>query len=174
MPLYSKEVLKYFKSPQNVGRMKNPDASGKVGNLKCGDVMYLYLKIGRKPASAKASAGKEIIKDVKFETFGCTVAIANTSLLTTMVKGKTLEQAMKITKDDLVKKFKNVPLIKVHCSLLAIDALSEAIYNYYKKQGKKISKQLQARHEKAEKIGEEIKHRHSDLVELEEELHEGH
>ena len=130
--------------------------------------MYLYLKIG------KNKKGKEIIKDVKFETFGCTVAIANTSLLTTMVKGKTLEQAQKITKDDLVKKFKNVPLIKVHCSLLAIDALSEAIYGYYKKQSREISPELKARHEKAEKIGKEIKHRHSSLVELEEELHEGH
>lgn len=168
MSLYSKEVLKHFKSPQNVGKIKNPDALGKVGNLTCGDVMYLYLKIG------KNKKGKEIIKDVKFETFGCTVAIANTSLLTTMVKGKTLEQAQKITKDDLVKKFKNVPLIKVHCSLLAIDALSEAIYGYYKKQGREISPELKARHEKAEKIGKEIKHRHSSLVELEEELHEGH
>jgi len=168
MSLYSKQVLKHFKSPQNVGKIKNPDALGKVGNLTCGDVMYLYLKIG------KNKKGKEIIKDVKFETFGCTVAIANTSLLTTMVKGKTLEQAQKITKDDLVKKFKNVPLIKVHCSLLAIDALSEAIYGYYKKQGREISPELKARHEKAEKIGKEIKHRHSSLVELEEELHEGH
>mgnify|MGYP001574364028 CR=1 FL=1 len=163
--LYSKEVMKHFKTPQNVGRIKNPDALGKVGNLTCGDVMYLYLKI------AKNKAGKEIIKDIKFETFGCTVAIANTSLLTTMIRGKTLEEAMKVTKDDLVKKFGNVPLIKVHCSLLAVDALAEAVYDYYIKQKRPIPAELQKRHEKAEKIGKEIGHRHGGLVELEEELH---
>src|SRR3989344_7662868 len=168
MALYSKEIMEHFRNPKNVGRMKNPSCAGRAGNMVCGDIMYLYLKI------TKDKKGREIIKDVKFETFGCTVAIANTSLLTTMVKGKTLEQAQKITKDDLVKKFKNVPLIKVHCSLLAIDALSEAIYGYYKKQGRETSPELKARHEKAEKIGKEIKHRHSSLVELEEELHEGH
>ena len=165
MALYSKEVLKHFRSPQNVGKIKNPDALGKVGNLTCGDVMYLYLKIG------KNKSGKEIIKDIKFETFGCTVAIANTSLLTTMVKGKTLETALKVTKDDLVKKFKNVPLIKVHCSLLAIDALSEAIYDYFKKKGRKITSEFEAKHKRAEKVGRELHHRHADVVELEEELH---
>lgn len=163
--MYSKEVLKHFKSPKNVGKIKNPDALGKVGNLTCGDIMYLYLKIG------KNKSGKETVKDIKFETFGCTVAIANTSLLTTMVKGKTLDRALKVTKDDLIKRFKNVPLIKVHCSLLAIDALSEAIYDYYKKQGKKISPELEEKHKRAEKVGEELHHRHSDIVELEEELH---
>jgi len=163
--MYSKEVLKHFKSPKNVGKIKNPDALGKVGNLTCGDIMYLYLKI------SKNKSGKEIIKDIKFETFGCTVAIANTSLLTTMIKGKTLDRALKVTKDDLIKKFKNVPLIKVHCSLLAIDALSEAIYDYYKKHGKKISSELEEKHKRAEKVGEELHHRHSEIVELEEELH---
>lgn len=165
MALYSKEVMKHFKKPQNVGKMKNPDGLGKVGNLSCGDVMYLYIKI------AKDKKNREIIKDIKFETFGCTVAIANTSLLTTMIKGKTLEEAMKITKDDLVKKFGNVPLIKVHCSLLAIDALAEAIYDYYIKIKKPIPRLLREKHERAEKIGKEMEHRHSALVGLEEELH---
>lgn len=157
--------MKHFKKPQNVGKMKNCDAVGKVGNLTCGDIMYLYLKI------AKNKKGEEIIKDIKFETFGCTVAIANTSLLTTMVKGKILQEALKVTKDDLVKKFKNVPLVKVHCSLLAVDALSEAIYDYYKKQKREIPSVLQERHEKSEKIGKEIEHRHGQLMELEETLH---
>ncbi|MFH1968358.1 MAG: iron-sulfur cluster assembly scaffold protein [bacterium] len=168
MTLYSKEVLKHFKSPKNVGRIKNPDGLGRVGNLTCGDIMYLYLIIG------KDKKAREIVKDIKFETFGCTVAIANTSLLTTMVKGKTLEYAMKITKNDLIKKFKNVPLVKVHCSFLAVDALTEAIYDYFKKQGRKISAELEEKHKRAEKIGTEIKHRHSAVVELEEELHKGH
>ncbi|TSC94170.1 MAG: NifU protein [Parcubacteria group bacterium Licking1014_1] len=165
MSLYSNEIMKHFKNPQNVGRIKKCDALGKVGNLSCGDIMYLYLKIG------KNKKGEEIIKDTKFETFGCTVAIANTSLLTTMIKGKTLNEAMKITKDDLVKKFGNIPLIKVHCSLLAVDALAEAIYDYYKKNKKPISQLLQEKHEKAERIGKEMEHRHSAIVELEEELH---
>ncbi|MDP2664016.1 MAG: iron-sulfur cluster assembly scaffold protein [bacterium] len=165
MEPYSKEIMKHFKHPQNVGKMKNPSAVGKVGNLRCGDIMYLYLKV------EKDKKGREMIKDVKFETYGCTVAIANTSLLTTMIKGKTMEQAMKITKEDLIKKFGNVPFVKVHCSMLAVDALNEAVYDYYLKNKKKITKELQKKHKMAEKVGEEIGKRHKELVELEENLH---
>ena len=165
MQLYSKEVMKHFKNPQNVGKLKNPSAIGKVGSLRCGDIMYLYLKI------EKEKKGKEIIKDVKFETFGCTVAIANTSLLTTMIKGKTIEQALRINKNDLLKKFGSVPFIKIHCSMLAVDALAEAVYDYYSKNKKPISKDLQKRHESAEKIGKEINEKHKELVKLEEDLH---
>lgn len=167
MEPYSKEIMKHFKHPQNVGKMKNPSAVGKVGNLRCGDIMYLYLKVG------KDKKGKEMIKDVKFETYGCTVAIANTSLLTTMIKGKTIEKAMKITKEDLIKKFGNVPFVKIHCSMLAVDALNEAVYDYYLKNKKKITKELQKKHEMAEKVGEEIGKRHKELVEFEEKLHKG-
>ena len=163
--LYSKEVMKHFKNPRNVGKMKNPSGLGKAGNLKCGDTMYFYLRIG------KDKKGREIIKDVKFETYGCAIAIANTSLLTAMVKNKTLEEAIKITKDDLLKKFGQVPFVKIHCSLLAVDALAEAIYDYYKKNKKPISEELQKRHEMAEKIGKEIEHRHGELVKIEEEIH---
>jgi nitrogen fixation NifU-like protein len=162
--LYSKEIMKHFKNPRNVGKMKNPTAVGKVGNLRCGDIMYLYLKI-------EGKRGKEIIKDVKFETFGCTVAIANTSLLTTMIKGKTLKEALKIKKDDMIKKFGEVPFVKIHCSMLALDALAEAIYDYYVKSKEPISKELQTRHEQAEKIGREIEERHKGLVDLEEKIH---
>jgi len=165
MSIYTKEIMEHFKNPKNVGRMKNPSGLGRAGNMVCGDIMYLYLKIG------KNKAGKEIIKDVKFETFGCTVAIANTSLLTTMVKGKILEGAAKITKEDLIKKFKQVPLIKIHCSLLAVDALSEAIFDYFKKQGRFISPELQAKHDRIQKEEKEIEHKHEGLVELEEKLH---
>ncbi len=112
-----------------------------------------------------------MIKDIKFETYGCVISIANTSLLTTMVKGKTLEAAVKITKDDLIKKFKQVPLIKIHCSLLAVDALSEAIYDYFKKQGRLISPELQAKHDRIQKEEKEIEYKHEGLVELEEKLH---
>ncbi len=165
MELYSKEVMKHFKHPQNVGKMKSPSAVGKVGNLRCGDIMYLYIKV------EKDKKGREVIKDVKFETYGCTVAIANTSLLTTMVKGKTIEQAMKIKKEDLIKRFGNVPFIKIHCSMLAVDALSEAIYDYFKKSGRKITKELQGKHNRAEKIEKEIEEKHKELIKLEEKLH---
>lgn len=163
--MYSKEIIKHFKNPQNAGKMKNFDAIGKVGNLRCGDIMYLYVKV------RKNKKGEEIIEDIKFETFGCTVAIANTSLLTTMVKGKTLEKALEVTKDDLVKKFKNVPLVKVHCSLLAVDALSEAIYDYFKKQKRQIPESLEKRHKDAELIGKELEKRHGELLKIEEEIH---
>ena len=163
--LYSKAVMKHFQKPQNVGRMKKPDGLGKVGNLRCGDIMYLYLKIG------KNKKGQEIIKEISFETFGCTVAIANTSLLTTLVKGKTIKEAMKVTKEDLIKAFGSVPFVKIHCSLLAVDALSEALFDYFKKQKREIPSELQKRHELAEKIGKEIEHRHAELAELEEEVY---
>ena len=167
MSLYSKEIMKHFRNPQNVGKIEHPSGVGRVGNLRCGDIMYLYLKVG------KDKKGREIIKGVKFETFGCTVAIANTSLLTTMIKGKSLDEAMKITKEDLLKKFGNVPFVKIHCSMLAVDALSEAIYDYYVKSKKKIPKNLQKRHEAAEKIGKELEKRHKVLVQIEEKIHKG-
>ncbi len=157
--------MKHFKNPQNVGKLKNPSGLGCAGNKTCGDIMYLYLKI------ANDKKGREIIKDVKFETFGCTIAIANTSLLTTMVKGKTLEEAMKITKDDLIKKLGEIPIFKIHCSLLAVDALAAAIYDYFLKNKKPISKELQVKHERIEREKKEIGRRHADLVKLEEELH---
>ncbi len=115
---YSQKVINHFRNPKNYGKMKKPDAIGEVGNKTCGDVMRIYLKVEG-----------NLIKDISFETLGCVVAIANTSLLTTMVKGKTIKQALKITKQDLVKKFGQVPSIKVHCSMLAIEALRKAIDN---------------------------------------------
>jgi nitrogen fixation protein NifU and related proteins len=169
----------YFYTP--ISSVEKEKYNGKVYNLEilnshsfvseaftlhnCGDIMYLYLKI------EKDKKGKEIIKDVKFETFGCTVAIANTSLLTTIIKGKTIEQALKINKNDLLKRFGSIPFVKVHCSMLAVDALAEAIYDYYIKNKKPIPKDLRQRHKTAEKIGKELKERHKELVDLEENLH---
>ncbi|MDD5606809.1 MAG: iron-sulfur cluster assembly scaffold protein [Candidatus Pacebacteria bacterium] len=119
---YSKKIIDHFKNPRNYGKIKKPSAVGQVGNKVCGDVMKIYLKIEN-----------DIIKDIKFETLGCLVAIANTSLLTTLVKGKTIKQALKIKKEDLVKKFGKIPSIKIHCSFLAVEALKKAIENYYEK-----------------------------------------
>lgn len=121
--IYTKKVLDLFKKPHNYGAMKNPDGVGVVGNPTCGDVMKLYIKVGK----------SEIIKDIKFETFGCVAAIATSSIITDMVKGKTIEQATKITKDGIVKELGGLPKIKFHCSVLAVDALHKAIKDYESK-----------------------------------------
>jgi nitrogen fixation NifU-like protein len=117
---YTKKVLETFKNPHNYGTMKNPDGVGTVGNPTCGDVMKLYIKVDK----------KEVIKNIKFETFGCVAAIATSSIITDMVKGKTIEQAMKITKDGVVDKLGGLPKIKYHCSVLAVDALHKAVEDY--------------------------------------------
>ncbi|MEA1963430.1 MAG: iron-sulfur cluster assembly scaffold protein [Patescibacteria group bacterium] len=121
---YSQKVLEHFKNPRNQGSMKNPDAVGKEGNPVCGDVMKMYLKIGRK------KSGGEFIEDIKFETLGCAAAIAISSALTEIAKGKTLDEALKINKDDIVKDLGGLPAPKVHCSMLGVDVLHKAIRNY--------------------------------------------
>lgn len=164
-PLYSKRIIKHFKSPKNMGRMRNADAVGEAGNLACGDVMRFYLKIG------EDKKGRKIIKDIKFETFGCIVAIANSSMLTTMVKGKDLEEVMKIRKEDLIEKLgKPIPPFKLHCSVLAIDALHEAIYNYYCKKGLKVPEELEKEHQRIMRVQEELKRKYKKFVEMEEEI----
>lgn len=124
---YSKQVIKHFKNPKNMGEMKNADAVGKIGNPTCGDVLWVYLKI------EKNKQNKEYIKDIKFQTFGCIAAIAVSSALTEMVKGKTIEEAKKLKNSEIVKKLGSLPPIKYHCSLLGAEALHKAIENYEKK-----------------------------------------
>jgi nitrogen fixation NifU-like protein len=119
---YSKEVLKHFSSPHNMGEMKNPDAVGELGNPSCGDVMKIYLKIK-----------DDKIKDIKFQTMGCAAAIATSSMITDLAKGKTLEEAKKITNKDVAESLKGLPPIKMHCSNLAADALRKAIENWENK-----------------------------------------
>jgi len=123
---YTKKVIEAFTNPKNYGRMKSPDAVGKVGNPVCGDVMWLYLKIGQKGT-------KEYIQDIKFETFGCVAAIATSSILTDLVKGKTLDQALKIDNEKIVRSLGGLPPIKLHCSVLAATALKKAIEDYKSK-----------------------------------------
>lgn len=139
--LYTKKVIEHFQLPHNYGKIKNYDGLGKVGNMVCGDEMWLYIKI------AKNKQKEEIIKDVKFETFGCVAAIATSSVVTDLVKGKTIEEALKVKKEDIVKVLGELPPIKLHCSVLAIDALSEAIYDYFSKNKKEMPKGLKERHE---------------------------
>ncbi len=128
--LYSKKVMEYFHHPKNMGEIKNADGIGKVGNPTCGDLMWIYLKVG------KNKKGQEIIKDIKVKTFGCVAAIASSSVTTALVKGKTLAEAEKITKDDVAKALHGLPPIKLHCSVLSIDALKEAIKDYKAKKKK--------------------------------------
>ncbi|MEA3398540.1 MAG: iron-sulfur cluster assembly scaffold protein [Patescibacteria group bacterium] len=120
--VYTQKVIKHFKHPHNQGAIKNADAIGKVGNPVCGDVMKIYLKIKN-----------NIIKNIKFETLGCAAAIAISSALTDMAKNKTLDGALAITKDEVVKKLGGLPAPKIHCSMLGIDALHKAINKYKKK-----------------------------------------
>jgi len=119
--------MDHFKNPRNMGEMRDADVLGEVGNPTCGDLMYIYLKIGLKE-------GKEVIEDISFQTFGCAAAIATSSMITMIAKGKTLDDATKITREDVANSLDGLPPLKMHCSNLAADALREAIKNYRMKQ----------------------------------------
>lgn len=161
---YSKEVLEHFQNPHNMGKMKNPDGVGKVGNLKCGDVMWLYIKVGK-------DKGKEVIEDIKFETYGCLAAIATSSVITDLVKGMTIKESLDLDRQKVVDKLGGLPPIKIHCSVLAVDGLLEAIHDYLKKKGKKIPEKLNERHQELERQKEEIEERYKEWTKLEEKLH---
>ncbi|MBS7359711.1 MAG: Fe-S cluster assembly scaffold protein NifU, partial [Oscillospiraceae bacterium] len=124
MALYTETVMDHFKNPRNVGTIENADGVGEVGNAKCGDIMKIYLKID-----------DDIITDVKFETFGCGSAIASSSISTEMIKGKTVEEALKLTNKEVVDALGGLPAHKLHCSVLAEEAIKSAIKNYYDKNG---------------------------------------
>ena len=119
---YSKELMKHFKNPKFVKKLKSVDAVGEVGNLRCGDITRLKIKV---------SDNK--IKDIGFQTFGCPAAVASSDVTCELAKGKTLEQAKKLTKDDIIKKLGGMPSIKIHCSVLGIQALKKAIEDYERK-----------------------------------------
>lgn len=119
--MYSEKVINHFKNPHNQGVIEDADAIGQDGNPICGDVMKIYLKIDN-----------DIIKDAKFETLGCAAAIAVSSSLTDLIIGKTLNEALKITKDSIVADLGGLPKPKIHCSMLGVDALHKAIENYKK------------------------------------------
>ena len=123
---YSKKVMEHFMNPRNVGVIDNPDGYGKVGNPVCGDVMEIYIKVK-----------DDIITDIKFKTFGCGSAIATSSMVTELAKGKHIDEALKITRNDVADELEGLPPQKMHCSNLAADALREAIKDY-KKRSKKI------------------------------------
>ncbi len=122
--MYSETVLDHFRNPRNVGEIEDADGVGTVGNPVCGDMMSVYIKVE-----------DDKIADIKFRTFGCGAAIATTSMTTELAKGKTLDEAMEITRKDVADKLGGLPPVKMHCSNLAADALHEAIEDYRKKKG---------------------------------------
>ena len=125
MALYSDKVMDHFRNPRNVGVIEDADAVGEVGNAKCGDIMKMYLKIE-----------DDIIQDVKFETFGCGSAIASSSMATEMIKGKPLSEAMQLTNQAVTEALDGLPAHKLHCSVLAEEAIQSALEDYRKRQEK--------------------------------------
>lgn len=120
--LYSEKVMDHFRNPRNVGEMENPDGVGEVGNAKCGDIMRMYIKVK-----------DSIITDVKFMTFGCGSAIATSSMATELIKGKPIDQALELTNQAVVEALDGLPTHKIHCSVLAEEAIKSAIKDYYDK-----------------------------------------
>lgn len=122
--MYSEKVMDHFSNPRNVGEIENANAVGQVGNAKCGDIMKIYMDIE-----------DDVIKDVKFKTFGCGAAIATSSMATEMVKGKSVKEALELTNKAVMEALDGLPPEKIHCSVLAEEAIHSAINDYYKKSG---------------------------------------
>lgn len=122
--IYSEKVMDHFANPRNVGEIENADGIGEVGNAKCGDIMKMYIKVDN-----------NIITDVKFKTFGCGAAVATSSIATEMIKGKALDDALTITNKAVIEALDGLPPAKIHCSVLAEQALKAAISDYYKRNG---------------------------------------
>ena len=125
--LYSEKVLDHFQNPRNVGKIEDADGVGEVGNARCGDIMKIYLKVD----------DNEVITDVKFNTFGCGSAIASSSMATEMIKGKPLSEALKLSNKAVVEALDGLPAHKLHCSVLAEEAVQAAVEDYYQRKGKK-------------------------------------
>ena len=128
---YSKKVMDHFTNPRNVGEIENADGVGTVGNAKCGDIMKMYLKIEN-----------DVIVDCKFKTFGCGAAIATSSMATELIKGHTVKDALKLTNDVVVEALEGLPPVKVHCSVLAEEAVKHAVADYYNRIGRPIDFEL--------------------------------
>ncbi|MCI5578820.1 MAG: Fe-S cluster assembly scaffold protein NifU [Oscillospiraceae bacterium] len=141
--LYSDKVMDHFTHPRNVGTIENADGIGEVGNPKCGDIMRIYLKIDN-----------DIITDVKFSTFGCGSAIASSSMATEMIKGKPLSQALELTNKAVVEALDGLPAHKLHCSVLAEEAVKAAVKDYYDKNGIEYDHEKFAQKHDCEHCGE--------------------
>ena len=130
---YSEKVMDHFTNPRNVGEIENAEGVGVVGNAKCGDIMKIYLKIDE----------NDVITDCKFKTFGCGAAIATSSMATELIKGQKISDALKLTNSVVVEALEGLPPVKVHCSVLAEEAVKSAIADYYKKVGRPIDFEIE-------------------------------
>ena len=128
---YSAKVLEHFANPHNVGKIDDADGIGEVGNAKCGDIMKMYIKVK-----------DDVITDVKFNTYGCASAIATSSIATDMIKGKPISEALKLTNKAVVEALDGLPAVKIHCSVLAEEAIKAAVKDYYDKNGIQYDKEL--------------------------------
>ena len=128
---YSEKVVEHYTNPRNVGKIEDASGIGEVGNPVCGDIMKMFIKVE-----------DDRIVDVKFKTFGCGAAIATSSIATEMIKGKTIEEALKLKNTDVVNTLGGLPPVKLHCSVLAEEAIHEAIANYYRKEGKLTEEEI--------------------------------
>lgn len=129
--LYSEKVMDHFEHPRNVGEIENADGVGEVGNPVCGDIMRMYLKIDN-----------DVITDCKFKTFGCGSAIATSSMATEMIKGKTIKEALELSNKAVVEALDGLPTHKIHCSVLAEEAIKAALVDYYKKNNKELPPEI--------------------------------
>ena len=134
---YSEKVMDHFMHPRNVGEIEDADGVGMVGNAKCGDIMKMYLKIDE----------NDVIVDCKFKTFGCGAAIATSSMATELIKGRTVKEALALTNSAVVEAIEGLPAVKVHCSVLAEEAVKTALADYYKKIGRPIDFEIEKDHD---------------------------
>ena len=143
--IYSEKVMDHFTNPRNVGEIEDAQGVGVVGNAKCGDIMKIYLEIDE----------NDIIVDCKFKTFGCGAAIATSSMATELIKGKSVKEALALTNSAVVEALDGLPPVKVHCSVLAEEAVRSAIADYYKRIGRPIDFELPEDHDEHDEIAEE-------------------
>jgi nitrogen fixation NifU-like protein len=149
--MYSEKVMDHFRNPRNMGKLENPDAVGKVGNLACGDVMWIYIKVK-----------ENTINEIGWETMGCAAAISTTSMISELAKGKTLEEAMQIERKEVIEALGGLPGVKIHCSALAADALHEAIYDYLARNNMPVPKALDENHKRLQGQLKQIEERYQE------------
>jgi len=166
--MYNEKVMEIFKNPKNMGDLKGANAIGQVGNMACGDIMKIFLKIN----------DKEIIEDASFKTFGCVAAIVSSSIACELIKGRTIEEALNFDNNEVINEVGNLPVHKVHCSVLAKEAIEDAIKNYRiakekaaKKEAKRIEKEKKAKAE-AKKLEKEQAKKQAELEEKNKQIKE--
>ncbi|MFH1126849.1 MAG: iron-sulfur cluster assembly scaffold protein [archaeon] len=156
--MYTKEVMDHFSNPRNMGVIEDADGVGKVGNVICGDIMWIYIKV------RKNDLGEPVIDDIKFKTMGCAAAIATSSMSTELAKGKTIDEVIKITKQDIADSLGGLPPAKLHCSVLATDALIEAIHDYLSRNKLPVPHDIEKKHVRIKNELEKTEKRYKEFV----------